>query len=176
MQQVPLLDVPTSNGISSVKGGLGKCVDFWRDELCASPRLIHTIVKGYALPFVAKPTPYCHANQRSAIVEAEFVEIAIKELLEGGYVDRVTEQPHVCSPISVVSSGNGMKRLVVNLRHVNRFLLKQSCKYEEMRLAISAGWLVLLLGWNASVALKRVRNTFLMLTEANCSLMITSDR
>ena len=81
----------------------------------------------YVLPFVAEPTPYCRANQRSAIVEAEFVEIAIKELLEGGYVDRVAEQPHVCSPISVVRSGSGKKRLVVNLRHVNRFLLKQSC-------------------------------------------------
>ena len=130
------LDVHTSNGISSVKGSLGKCVDFWREELCASPWLIDTISKGYVLPIVAEPTPYCHGNQRSAIVEAEFVEIAIKELLEGGYVYRVAKQPHLCSPISVVSSGSGKKRLVVNLRHVNRFLLKQSCKYEDMRLAM----------------------------------------
>ena len=43
-----------------------------------------------------------------------------KELLEGRYVDREAEQPHVCSPISVVSSGSGKKRLVVNLRHVNQ--------------------------------------------------------
>ena len=96
-------DVLTSNGISSVKGSLEKCVDFWRDELCASPWLIDTISKGYVLPFVAEPAPYYRGNQRSAIVEAEFVEIVIKELLEGGYVNRVAEQPHVCSPISVVS-------------------------------------------------------------------------
>ena len=37
--------------------------------------------------------------------------------------------------ISVVSR-SGKKRLVVNLRHVNRFLLKQSCKYEDMWLAL----------------------------------------
>ena len=50
----------------------------------------------------------------------------------------MAEQPHVCSPISVVSSGSRKKRLVVNLRHVNCFLLKQSCKckYEDMRLAM----------------------------------------
>ena len=30
-------------------------------------------------------------------VEAKFVEIAIKELLNGGYVDRVAEQLHVRS-------------------------------------------------------------------------------
>ena len=83
-------DVSINNGVHSVKGGLGKCVDFWRDELCASPWLIDTIVKGYVLPFVAEHTPYCRANQHSAIVEAAFVDIAIiKELLEGGYVDRV---------------------------------------------------------------------------------------
>ena len=41
------LDVPTSNGISSVKGSLEKCVDFWWEELCASPWLIDTISKGY---------------------------------------------------------------------------------------------------------------------------------
>ena len=61
------------------------------------------------------------------------MEIAIKKLLEGEYVNRVAEQPHVCSPISVVSSGSGKKRLV---RHVNHFLLKQSCKYEDMWLAM----------------------------------------
>ena len=50
--------VPTSNGISSVKGALEKCVEFWWEELCASPWLIDTISKGYVLPFVAEPTPY----------------------------------------------------------------------------------------------------------------------
>ena len=53
-------------------------------------------VKDDVLPFVAEPTPYCRANQHSATVEAEFVEIAIKELLEGGYVDRVAKHPHSC--------------------------------------------------------------------------------
>ena len=75
---------------------MGKCVDFWHDELCASPGLIDTSVKDYVLPFVAEPTPYCRANQHSAIVEAEFVEIAIKELLEGGYVDRWSNN-HMCA-------------------------------------------------------------------------------
>ena len=37
------------------------------------------------------------------------MEIVIKALLEGGYVDRLAQQPHVCSSISVMSSGSGKK-------------------------------------------------------------------
>ena len=35
------------------------------------------------------------------------MEIAVKELLEGGYDEKVAILPHVCSPISVVTSGRG---------------------------------------------------------------------
>ena len=44
---------------------------------------------------------------------------AVVELLAGGYVERSFEPPTVCSPLSVVVSGAGKKRLVVNLQHVN---------------------------------------------------------
>ena len=44
--------------------------------------------------------------------------------------------PYICSPISVVESGSGKKRLVVNLRHLNKFLWKQKFKYEDLRIAM----------------------------------------
>ena len=48
----------------------------------------------------------------------------------------VTEVPHICSPLSVVANRAGTKRLVLNLRFLNQFLLKDKFKYENIRLAM----------------------------------------
>eukprot|EP00731_Ephydatia_muelleri_P018538 Em0011g578a len=76
-------------------------------------------------------------GQLSAQLESEFVSKAVVELLAGGYVERSSEPPTVCSPLSVVVSGAGKKRLVVNLRHVNQYLWKQKFKYEDLRVAMT---------------------------------------
>ena len=44
--------------------------------------------------------------------------------------------PAICSPLSVVESSAGKKRLVVNLRHLNRFLYKCKFKYEDLCVAM----------------------------------------
>lgn len=75
--------------------GIEKMCGFLAYELCASPWLFDTMIKGYVLPYIAEPTLNRHANQQSAVVETDFVEIAVGELLGGGYVRRVFEQPHV---------------------------------------------------------------------------------
>ena len=64
------------------------------------------------------------------------MDIAVSELLGGGYSERVVDTPRVCSPLSVVCNGVGKKRLVVNLRHVNQCLWKQKFKYEDLRVAL----------------------------------------
>ena len=53
-----------------------------------------------------------------------------------GDVKKVEQKPAVCSPLSVVVNGVGKKRLVVNLRHVNRYLTVQKFKYEDLRVAM----------------------------------------
>ena len=88
------------------------------------------------LPFYSEPAPYARPNQHSAQVEVEFVSKAVAELLNGGYIEKVSELPVVCSPLSVVTNGVGKQRLVVNLRHVNRSLWKQKFKYEDLRVAM----------------------------------------
>ena len=40
-------------------------------------------------------------------------------------MEAVWERLHVCSPLSGVENSVGEKRLVVNLRHVKRFLWKK---------------------------------------------------
>lgn len=72
-----------------------------------------------------EPTPFKRANQHSALKEADLVNKAIGELVTCGYAELADSAPVVCSPLSVVTTGSGKKRLVVNLRHVNQFLWKK---------------------------------------------------
>ena len=123
-------------GIGSVRGRLGACVSYWEEVLCAPPWVLETLRNGYVLPFYSEPTPYARPNQHSAQVEVEFVSKAVAELLKGGYIEKVPELPVVCSPLSEVTNGEGKKRLVVNLRHVNCSLWKQKFKYEDLRVAM----------------------------------------
>ena len=125
-----------SVSVAGVKGRLHKCIDFWRDELCAPPWILSVITQGYILPFMSAPPPYSRPNQPSAFAESEFVDSAIAELLLGGCIKMVAEQPVVCSPLSVVVNGAGKRRLVVNLRHVNHYLKVQKFKYEDLRVAM----------------------------------------
>ena len=61
---------------------------------------------------------------------------SIADLVATGCVRVVPEPPLVCSPLSVVENSARKKRLVINLRHLNRFLWKQKFKYEDLRIAM----------------------------------------
>ena len=121
----------------SVRGRLKEGLAFWREDLGAPPWILDTIENGYVLPLYAEPTPYSRPNQQSALVDRQFVEAAVVDLLKGGYIETVTDPPYVCSPLSVITNQSGKKRLVLNLRHVNKFLWKQKFKYEDLRVALA---------------------------------------
>ena len=42
----------------------------------------------------------------------------------------------ICNPLSVVESTSGKKRLVLDLRYVNKFLWKDKLEYEDIQTAI----------------------------------------
>jgi hypothetical protein len=109
---------------------------FWKDEIKAPQAILDVITNGYVLPLKSEPTNYSGRNLPSAISHAEFVQESILDLLATGCVVQVIAPPHVSSPLSVVVSSSGKKRLVVNLRHLNRFLWKQRFKYEDLRVAM----------------------------------------
>ena len=127
---------PEPTPLVCVKGRLRESLTFWREELKASKFLLETIESGYVLPLKSMPPPFIQQNQASVMLHAEFVQQSIVELLANRCVKRVPAAPHVCSPLSVVVSGSGKKRLVINLRHVNRHLWKQKFKYEDLRVAM----------------------------------------
>ena len=78
------------------------------------------------------------ANHKSALTNTKFVDCSIKELLENHCIHMVTSRPHIFSPMSVVTNREGKKRLVLNLRYLNNFLLKERSKYEDIKVAISS--------------------------------------
>ena len=120
----------------SVKGRLARNVSFWREVVLAPQYILGIIQSGYVMPFQEEPTSFFRPNQASALANADFVGQAIDELIADGRVKEVTARPHVCSPLSVVENSVGKKRLVLNLRHVNKFLCKQKFKYEDLRVAM----------------------------------------
>ena len=82
------------------------------------------------------PEIFICPNQASALANKEFVTQAISELVQNRCVVEVTSQPHVCSPLSVVSNSGNKQRLVINLRYLNGYLQKEKFKYEDSRTAM----------------------------------------
>ena len=120
----------------SVQGRLKEKASFWRDVIKAPESVLSVIESGYILPLKSEPTPIVQGNQQSAFANADFVSQCVLELTNNRCVKQIDDVPYICSPLSVVESSSGKKRLVVNLRHLNKFLLKQKFKYEDIRIAM----------------------------------------
>ena len=60
----------------------------------------------------------------------------IAELLNSACISEPDVAPYDCSILSVVENSSGEKRLVINLRRLNRFLFKQKFKYEDLIIAM----------------------------------------
>eukprot|EP00731_Ephydatia_muelleri_P022386 Em0014g977a len=110
------------------KGGRDSMYSFGWIVLCAPEWIVDLIREGYVIPFYSKPTTYTRTNQQSAWVNTGFVDLAVAELLSGGYVPTVSARPF--------AAHCQKKRLVLNLRHVNQLERKQKFKYEDMSIAM----------------------------------------
>ena len=87
--------------------------------------------EGYSLPFAQLPPAFFLRNNRSAFRSSEFVGGAILELLEQGLIIEVNSLPHCVNPLSVAERKK--LRLVLDLREVNRYLVKYNFRHEDLR-------------------------------------------
>ena len=108
-----------SKEISEKNGCFGKNVLLANDFILN----VHVIEFGYMIPFIDPPTPVILANNCSALKHANFVERSIGELLDKGCIREVTS-PFVVNPLTVSVNSSGKERLVLDLRHVNKFVDK----------------------------------------------------
>ena len=125
-----------STQISDVQGRMFTCLSFWEQVLKAPPPVLECIEVGYKLPLLSMPGPYQKPNHKSAQINHDFVSQAISDLEQNRCIRRSETIPVVCSPLSVVVSSAGKKRLVIDLRYLNGYLLKDSFKYEDLRIAM----------------------------------------
>lgn len=76
------------------------------------------------MPFYELPeSKYCK-NNKSAIAHSDFVSKSIQEVLQSGTVVKVDQIPHVVNPLTVSVNAKGKERLILDLRHVNQYVVK----------------------------------------------------
>ncbi|CAG2254074.1 unnamed protein product [Mytilus edulis] len=118
-----------------VKDRLKSHYSFWKNIGCYD-YILDTILNGYKIPFYSTPPSICLKNNRSAIIHSEFVTEAIHDLLIRGLIEECEFQPRVVNPLTVSASDGRKKRLILDLRHVNKHLWKSSVKFEDVRIAM----------------------------------------
>ena len=112
----------------SVVGRISRRIAFWR-QIGATPFILKTIHEGYHIPLTKTPPAHQMRNNASSRNKPEFVQTAIDELLVMGAIMEVDKPPYIVNPLTV-SNKNDKFRLVLDLRHVNKFVHKQPCKIE----------------------------------------------
>lgn len=122
----------TPEAVVTVKGGLKKCIAFW-EKNCSSVFILDVIKLCYKLPFLTTPRPAIFKNNRSAVENYQFVSETIDDLVLFGSIIEVPFIPTVVNPLSVAISSSNKKRLVLDLRYVNRHLYKEYIKFDDWR-------------------------------------------
>lgn len=118
---------------SFTQGKLHANFTFWRDTIQASDFVLDIIQNGYKILFMESPLPFSIENRSSALRRDSFVREAISELMARGCVREVQEYPQFCNPLHVAVQSSGKLRLILDLSHLNKFVVKKSVKYEDLR-------------------------------------------
>ena len=119
-----------------VRGRLKKHLPFWR-SIGSSDFVLDTIEHGYKIPLFSQPCKTYCKNNKSALLEPEFVSEAITDLLDRALIEKCKDAPYVVNPLTVSAHSSGKKRLILDLRVVNKHLWKQSVKYEDIKIALA---------------------------------------
>uniref|UniRef100_A0A7M5XJR3 Reverse transcriptase domain-containing protein n=1 Tax=Clytia hemisphaerica TaxID=252671 RepID=A0A7M5XJR3_9CNID len=109
---------------------------FWEKDLKASKFALGVVREGYKIPFESNPPPFYAKNNASSLKNDHFVKDSIKKLLEDSCIEKVSEPPYCINPLTVAER-NSKLRLVLDLRHVNKFITKPNkFKYENLKQAL----------------------------------------
>ena len=94
-----------------VKDRLRNHFSFWESIGCYD-YILDTILNGYKIPFNSTAPSICLQNNRSEIIQGEFVTEAMHDLLIRGLIEECEHQPYVVNPLSVSPSNSRKKRLI----------------------------------------------------------------
>ena len=118
-----------------MKGRLSENIEFWR-KIGANPEILNVLQVGYKIPFLESPVESFSKNNASALNNMDFVEEAVLELVKSNRVVQTPFKPWVVSPLSVSTNKSGKKRLILDLRILNKLLWKQKMRFEDWKIAV----------------------------------------
>ena len=75
-------------------------------------------------------------NNKSAFDNSDFVTKAVLDLLKNGCIEEFKIKPTVVNPLTVSIQKSDKKRLILDLREVNKRVMKQNIKLEDWKIAL----------------------------------------
>lgn len=98
---------------------------------------ILSFVKGYRFPFRVKPKESLFENKQFSHKEELDIDNSISDLLLMGAVQTCKHvEGQFVSPIFLVPKPDGSHRFIINLKHLNTYLITSKFKMEDLRSAI----------------------------------------
>ncbi len=115
----------------SKAGRLVNYISEWK--LICKDKFVLDIVNGFTIPFHTEPTQVTEPKECNLTnAETELVEKAVKSLLlSGAIVNSIDEEDQFISSVFPVPKSNGSARLVINLKHLNKFVECPHFKMED---------------------------------------------
>ena len=89
------------------------------------------------IPFYSTPDNAICRNNKSALRNKFFVQEAIIDLEKRGLILRCSKIPYVVNSLTVAVQNNGKKRLILDLRLINKHVWKQCVKFEDINVALN---------------------------------------
>lgn len=99
--------------------------------------ILEVVESGYKFHFDTVPEVAALTQNESATKNSDFVWKAIRELLCSERIREVPQPPVVTKPLSVSVQANGKKQLILDLRYVNKHLVKHHFKYEDLKTGLA---------------------------------------
>ena len=121
-------------GSESPVGRLKLCKSKWQ-EATDSKYILDIVEHGYKLPLKQLPDSIILKNNKSARENMSFVQEEIQILLAKGVVSKSDKVPYIVNPLTVAYNRNGKPRLVLDCRHINKFLHLFKVKFEDIKVA-----------------------------------------
>jgi len=85
--------------------------------------------------FLPSPAPtFFQQNNKEALASSDFVTSFIFDLLRANAIMKWHTQPKYVSPLNVVTRSNGKQRFILDLGHVNQFLMVHSFRMDTLNL------------------------------------------
>ena len=82
------------------------------------------------------PPPKVSTNNGSALKERDFVSKSISNAISNKCLKVLDHPPAIVNPLSVSIQSSGKERLILDLRHVNLYIFKQTFKCADLSVAL----------------------------------------